>query len=131
MSQQLTLRASEKGYYNDDIIREGQVFTWTVPEWSLSGKDKCSLQKAIPPWAEVVGEMPKTEITSPVEDEMSDAEREAKIISAVQGLDHTDDDHWTEGGDPLLEAVSEICGFRVRRAEVKSLCPGVEREIQE
>lgn len=131
MSQTLQLRAKEKGYYSDDIIVEGQVFTWTVPEWSLSGKDKCSLEKAIPPWAEPVGDLPKEKPSLPSGDELTDDQREAKIINIVQGLDHSDDDHWTEGGEPLLEKVSELCGFRVRRSEVKSLLPGFEREDQE
>lgn len=122
----LNLRATEKGYYGDDIILEGQAFEWTAPEWTLSGKDKCTLEEAIPPWAEVVGNMPVP--TASIESDLSDDKREAKIIEVVQNLDQSDDDHWTESGEPAVLAVKEICGFSVSRADIKALCPGVERQ---
>lgn len=119
----IKLQATEKGYYGDEIIVEGQTFNWEMPQWAIDAE--VPLEKAIPPWTEPVNALPKVEVKEP---EMTEDERESKIISAVNALDHSDSDHWTEGGDPLIDAVNDKCGFRVSRAEVKALCPGVERE---
>lgn len=121
----LKLRATSKGYYGDDIIRENQTFHWTMPQWAVD--EKVPLEKAIPCWAVRVGNE-RVEAVEDQEPELTEEQRESKIISAVQNLDHSDDDHWTEGGDPAVAAVKDICGFKVSRAEVKALCPGVERE---
>ena len=121
----LKLRANEKGYYGDDIVREGQLFDWTMPQWAID--KEIPVEKAIPCWASRAGNE-RIEVAVEKEPDITEEQREAKIIAAVQSLDHSDDDHWTEGGEPMLSALKDICGFRVSRAEVKALCPSVERE---
>lgn len=122
----IKLVALEKGYYNDEIIEEGQKFDWKMPAWAT--KDGLTIEQALPPWADPVGKLPTEEPkAADKEAPMSDEQREAKIIQVVNCLDHSDDDHWTEAGLPEVAAVTELCGFRVYRSDIKALCPDAER----
>jgi hypothetical protein len=49
------------------------------------------------------------------------------INSAVGMLDHKNDDHWTKGGDPSVEAVSDALGGAVTRAQIKEAAPDAKR----
>ncbi len=106
------VKALEDCYHDMELKREGQKFEWKqegpLPEYveQLSG--------------EVVPVVPvKTE---------QDHKRDAKIVEAVQSLDHKNDDHWTKAGLPSLDAVSDITGFDVSRPDIKVNCPEAQRE---
>lgn len=50
------------------------------------------------------------------------------LPDAVAALDPNDDSHWTSGGKPRIEAVADITGKPVTRAEIDAAAPGVTRE---
>lgn len=49
------------------------------------------------------------------------------INEALSQLDPTNDDHWTNDGLPRLDAVSELTGSQVKRAEVTNANPTFSR----
>ena len=49
----------------------------------------------------------------------SDEDRGAKVKAALEGLDHSNDDHWTSQGKPAMSAVEEILGSNVDRKELE------------
>lgn len=53
------------------------------------------------------------------------------IKQALSKLDSMDDSHWTSDGAPAVEAVSNILGKKVTRAEIISAAPKFTRENME
>jgi hypothetical protein len=49
------------------------------------------------------------------------------IKSAVDMLDHANDDHWTKGGEPSVEAVGDALNGAVTRAQIKAAAPDAKR----
>jgi len=49
------------------------------------------------------------------------------VKDAVAGLDHGNDAHWTQGGDPKVEAVSALVGQDVTRADIAGAAPDAKR----
>jgi len=52
---------------------------------------------------------------------------EADILSAVNLLDPKNDEHWTKGGEPSVEAVGEALGGAVSRTQIKAAAPDAKR----
>lgn len=53
---------------------------------------------------------------------------DAELIKvAVDGLDHANDEHWTKGGLPSVEAVIAALGADVTRAEIEAAAPAAVR----
>jgi len=52
------------------------------------------------------------------------------LAEAVQALDPENDDHWTNGGQPKVDAVASQLGRTdVTRAQVEAAAPGYNREV--
>lgn len=47
-----------------------------------------------------------------------DASAKSAIVSAIHNLDKNDPKHYNKRGEPRVEALTEMCGFKVTRAEV-------------
>lgn len=54
-------------------------------------------------------------------------QRAAAIVTAAQLLDPSDDAHWTKAGEPDLNVMKEMIGYRVTREEVKAAAPDAVR----
>jgi len=52
------------------------------------------------------------------------------IAAALDLLDPANDDHWTNAGLPAVDAVSDITGANVTRAQIKAARPDFERPAQ-
>jgi hypothetical protein len=50
------------------------------------------------------------------------------ILDALRNLDPLNDDHWTDGGDPRIDAVKAFLGTAVTRAEIVAAAPDFNRE---
>lgn len=57
-----------------------------------------------------------------------DGFRRSRIIEALTKLDHSNDEHWTQGGKPAIHVVSQFINDNVSRAEIDSLAPDVLRK---
>lgn len=51
-----------------------------------------------------------------------------KIIEALKQLDVADESQWTKGGDPAVEAVSELAGETVTRQQIIDAAPKFNKE---
>jgi hypothetical protein len=49
------------------------------------------------------------------------------IKDAVAGLDPKNDAHWTQGGDPKVEAVAAVVGQDVTRGDITAIAPDAKR----
>lgn len=49
------------------------------------------------------------------------------IASAIALLDAKNDDHWTNAGLPAVDAVSDLLGEKVTRAEIEAAAPDARR----
>lgn len=49
------------------------------------------------------------------------------LKAAIELLDPANDSHWTSAGLPSVEAVSEIAGDKVTRAQIEEAAPGFQR----
>ena len=47
-----------------------------------------------------------------------DASAKSAIVSAIHNLDKGDPKHYNKRGEPRVEALTEMCGFKVTRADV-------------
>lgn len=47
-----------------------------------------------------------------------DASAKSALVSAIHNLDKNNPDHFTKGGNPRVEMLTEMCGFKVTRADV-------------
>lgn len=56
-----------------------------------------------------------------------DGAQDTDIASALSMLDPDNDDHWTNAGLPAVEAVSELVGESVTRAQIKTVAPDAKR----
>jgi hypothetical protein len=69
--------------------------------------------------------------TAPASDaDASDADHAALLKAAIDGLDPTNDDHWTRAGLPSVEAVETALGASVNRAQIEATAPGFTRPAQ-
>lgn len=59
----------------------------------------------------------------------ADAEFAKALAGAINGLDHANNDHWTEGGKPNLKALEQTLGFKVSREQVDTIAPNARREL--
>lgn len=59
--------------------------------------------------------------------ELTSIEREIKIASVLDSLDHDDDSLWTTKGTPSVKAVEAILGFDTTAVEIKGLRPALVR----
>ena len=55
-------------------------------------------------------------------------DRNEQIAAAVKLLNPEDAAHWTKGGEPDLNTLTELLGFKVTRAEVVAAAPDVKRD---
>jgi hypothetical protein len=51
------------------------------------------------------------------------------IAAALNELDPANDDHWTEGGAPRIDAVSALVGTKVTRQQIIDAAPDLTREL--
>lgn len=51
----------------------------------------------------------------------------SKLIDALKKLDRGNDDHWTDDGQPRLNAVKQVFGKSVSREEIAKEVPGFNR----
>ena len=63
----------------------------------------------------------------PVPQAAPPAENSAAVKEAVNGLDHADDAHWTAAGLPSTDAVTDLAGVKVTRADIDAAVPGFNR----
>jgi len=54
--------------------------------------------------------------------------RDAKIVKALNKLDHGNDDHWTSKGLPSMDVLREALDASITRAHVEAACPGFLRQ---
>lgn len=66
---------------------------------------------------------PTVEGADPVDDPASD-----DLLAAINLLDPTNDDHWTQAGAPAISAIEEIYGNQTTRSEVNEVAPGYDRD---
>jgi hypothetical protein len=52
----------------------------------------------------------------------------SRINEALTLLDHSDDEHWTQGGKPAVHVVSEIMNENVSRADINAAAPDFKRK---
>ena len=50
------------------------------------------------------------------------------IIQALSKLNPDEEGDWTDAGDPRVERVSAIAGFKVTRSQIRAVAPGVKRD---
>lgn len=50
-----------------------------------------------------------------------------RIRAAVAGLDHANNDHWTQGGEPKVDVVAERVGQPLTRADIAEAAPDAAR----
>jgi hypothetical protein len=50
-----------------------------------------------------------------------------RIRAAVAGLDHANDAHWTQGGEPKVDVVAETVGSPLTRADITDAAPDAKR----
>ena len=63
-----------------------------------------------------------------VPDTRGDAEVASEAVKeAVASLDHEDDSHWTGAGLPSTDAVTDLAGEKVSRAQIEAAAPGYTR----
>ena len=53
---------------------------------------------------------------------------DAAIRTALESLDHADDDHWTSDGQPRVDVVMDIVGAPVTRKEIINAAPDFQRD---
>ena len=80
----------------------------------------------VDPVAPVVEDTPPVEEAGPVEDPAEAAT--ADLLAAINLLDPTNDDHWTQSGAPAIAAIEEIYGNDTTRSEVNEVAPGYDRD---
>ena len=76
-----------------------------------------------------IGEQTVTKKHEPDVNDLTDQERDARILKALNELDHSNDEHWTSKGFPAMRVVEESTGFNVDRRELQAKFPNVVREI--
>lgn len=54
-------------------------------------------------------------------------ETTSAVKAAVDALDPNDDGHWTAQGLPSIEAVADLAGEKVTRAQIDAVAPGYNR----
>lgn len=57
----------------------------------------------------------------------ADSTRNAQIMDALKLLDPADDAHWTKAGDPNINVLTEVVGFKLTKAEVAAVAPDFKR----
>ena len=84
--------------------------------------------------------MPEPMIQEPVADsQLEEIEQEeaeippveaapTDLLAAINLLDPTNDDHWTQSGDPAIAAIEEIYGKDTSRSEVNEVAPDYDRD---
>lgn len=97
------------------------------PDGTVNMKKHTSLEP-LEPLPEPTVKVPPAPLTPASPAGPSGDERERLIVGTVNGLDHENDDHWTEGGKPSLKALELTLGFKVSRDEVEKLAPNARRE---
>jgi len=75
----------------------------------------------VEPAAPVVEEVEEA-VEAPAEEAPTD------LLAAINLLDPTNDDHWTQSGAPAIAAIEEIYGNDTTRAEVNEVAPGYDRD---
>jgi len=81
-------------------------------------------QEEAAPVDPVVEETPAVEEADPVEEEAAPTD----LLAAINLLDPTNDDHWTQSGAPAIAAIEEIYGNDTTRAEVNEVAPDYDRD---
>ncbi len=70
------------------------------------------------------------EVGPPAEDKPSGESAENDILTAIDMLDASNDEHWTNAGLPAVDAVSGIVGRTVTRAEINEAAPEFMRPAE-
>lgn len=52
---------------------------------------------------------------------------EAKVLAALDKLDHKNDEHWTAYGNPNIYALRKIVDFDIKKAQVEKYAPDFKR----
>ena len=69
----------------------------------------------------------KTEVPTTT-DALGDGEVASEAVKeAIAALDHEDDSHWTGAGLPSTDAVTDLAGEKVTRAQIEVSAPGYTR----
>ena len=80
----------------------------------------------VEPAAPVVEDISPVEEAAPVEAPAEAAPTDQ--LSAINMLDPTNDDHWTQTGAPAIAAIEGIYGNNTTRSEVNEVAPGYDRD---
>lgn len=106
-------------YHSGDFIEKCDRVMGSVP----GGYDEIARHEAD---AEALKLIEAEEQTG-VSDEMK-----AKISEALEQLDHTNDDHWTNAGKPDMKAVEALVGdSSIKRKDVESVAPDFKRKTDD
>ncbi len=98
---------------------------WEAPKDKKNPKpDECSLPPYLQPLS-VDGD-----VAASVTGIQSEQSRGLNVSAAVGRLDAENDDHWTDAGLPLVEAVIGELGYETTRGEIAIAAPGVSRDNQ-
>lgn len=119
----IKVMATQKGYFGGQIREEGSIFhikkkdqlgKW-MKEYKKSKKKSDKQTETI-------------EDCGPSEDELHEIHIE-KLSSALEQLDHDNDEHWDEDGLPALDAIEGIMEETgIQRADVSEANVGFERQ---
>lgn len=61
-------------------------------------------------------------------DKELDQESKERLLDASKSLDHSNEGHWTNGGLPDCNALSQLSGMKVTRALANAVLPNIKRE---
>jgi hypothetical protein len=65
-----------------------------------------------------------------VQDELAALKRSPPVVNAALALlDPKNDDHWTQAGEPKVDAVKAIVGGDVSRDDIKAAAPDFDRDV--
>lgn len=135
-------RAKRKSYVHDRLVEKGDEFNFEgVPSmhWEplnepakeqakliKDSKYKRMMDKRLggKPQAPAAADEAPAGSENP---ELSEAQQQANIATALGKLDHSNDEHWTKQGEPRIDVVSEFAGFDVSRVMIKTVAPDFVR----
>ena len=116
-----------KSYLFGELVEAGGVFDY--PDDKLPRNSDGSVKFEKLPQLEPIKKTTKPEEKAS-DTGLTDEQKAEEIKAAVSSLDKSVDAHWTKGGLPNTDAVSEIAGFDVSRKDIEAVASGVIRPAE-
>lgn len=121
-------------YINDSLKEVGETIDYPVEKMAKNHDGSVNMAKhsslePLEPFPELARPAPAPLTPgSGGKKDQADEEFAKAVAGAVNGLDHDNNDHWTEGGKPNLKALELTLGFKVTREQVDTIVPNARRE---